>query len=690
MTVDISQFHQIFFEESFEGLEVMETGLLNLGVGEPDLEAINTIFRAAHSIKGGSATFGFGAISHFTHVQETLLDEMRSGKRLVAHSVVDVLLRGVDGLRAMLSAARDGGRVEEAVIAEILRELETLQKGNRPAETGGALAPAANTPRPVARTSAPLADWQLSFLPHAHLFGTGNDPVRILRELGTLATCTATVDLNRLPDLETFDPESCYLAWSLRVAGSAEEAKLREIFEWVDQDAEITFARVSEPATMPGFVKLPQAVVEANGAGTVAEPAAAHIAARQTAPPPAANASIRVDIDKVDALINMVGELVITQSMLSQFSGEFDLGALEKLREGLLQLERNTRELQESVMSIRMMPIGVSFNRFPRLVRDLSAKLNKQVELKLSGEHTELDKTVLEKIGDPLVHLVRNALDHGIELPATRLANGKPALGTLELRAYHEGGNIVIEIIDDGAGLNSARILATARDRAIVGADEMLTPEQIHELIFAPGFSTADIVSDVSGRGVGMDVVRRNIKDLGGVVEIASTLGKGSLFRIRLPLTLAILDGQLACVGDQIYIVPIVAIVESLQVEPAALSSITGQHQLYRLRDEYIPIVRLHEAFNVHARTTEIVDGLLIIVEGDGHKVGVFVDELLGQQQVVIKSLQTNFRRVTGVSGATILGDGKVAMIVDIGGLLQLSKLNAHEAKVWQPARRVA
>lgn len=692
MTVDISQFHQIFFEESFEGLEIMESGLLALEPGEADLEAINTIFRAAHSIKGGSGTFGFSAISSFTHVQETLLDEMRAGKRLVTRAAVDVLLKGVDGLRAMLGAARDGGSVDEEAIAQVRRELAEVL-----ADTGAAAAAA--TAEPTVATSMPQrvttqTRWNVQFKPAAHLFGTGNDPVRILRELSQIADCEAVADLEALPDLADMDPESCYLSWTIRVDGDVDEPRIREIFEWVDTDAEVLVN--AEPATST------DAATPDPGAATSASPALSSpqvdgtpareraSADRRVTPSAASGSSIRVDIEKVDALINMVGELVITQSMLSQFSGEFDIRALEKLREGLLQLERNTRELQESVMSIRMMPIGVSFNRFPRLVHDLSSKLGKQVELKLSGEQTELDKTVMEKIGDPLVHLVRNALDHGIERPEVRVAAGKPATGLLTLNACHEGGNIVIEISDDGAGLDADRILAKARERGIVGPNDALSVEQIHELIFAPGFSTAEVVSDVSGRGVGMDVVRRNIKDLGGTVEIQSVPGKGSTFRVRLPLTLAILDGQLVGVGSQIYIVPIVSIIESLQVVPGALSSIAAHQQVYRLRDEYIPILKLHEVFNVQARAREITDGLLVVVEGEGRKVGLFVDELLAQQQVVIKSLQTNFRRVAGISGATILGDGTVAMIVDIGGLIQLSQLNSRADSAWVSNRLVA
>ena len=682
MSVDISQFHQIFFEESFEGLEVMETGLLQLGVGEPDLEAINTIFRAAHSIKGGGGTFGFTAISEFTHVMETLLDEMRAGKRLVTREAVDVLLEGVDRLRGLLGSARDGTPADAEEIAATSQRLEQLLKGEAVASQASAVA----TPAPV--TAA--VGWRVRFVPAPHLFQTGNDPARLLRELHGLGPCRVECELDRLPAGSEFDPEICYLAWTIDIDHDVTEAAVREVFEWVDNDAEIhltplTAAPAADATTTPTLSAVPEA------ANRRSEDDRRQGERRQQ--PGAATAStssIRVDIDKVDALINMVGELVITQSMLSQLAADFDVALIEKLRSGISQLERNTRELQESVMSIRMMPISFSFNRFPRLVRDLSAKLGKQINLKMAGENTELDKTVLEKIGDPLVHLVRNALDHGIELPDVRVAKGKPAAGTLTLNAFHEGSNIVIEILDDGAGLDRDRILAKARERGIVGEHDQLNDEQIFDLIFAPGFSTAAVVSDVSGRGVGMDVVRRNIKDLGGVVEVESTTGKGSVFRIRLPLTLAILDGQLVRVGEEVYIISLVSIIESLQVKPDAVSSVAGQSELYRLRDEYLPIVRLYDLFDVKPDSENLRDGLLVIVEAEGRKIGLFVDDLLGQQQVVIKSLQTNFRRVDGISGATILGDGKVAMILDTAGLIHLCRTQYQPSKLWQAERQVA
>jgi two-component system chemotaxis sensor kinase CheA len=407
-------------------------------------------------------------------------------------------------------------------------------------------------------------------------------------------------------------------------------------------------------------------------AAATAAPAATTSPAATAAPAAAGNdgGSIRVSIEKVDELLNSVGELVITQSVLSQLAAPLEGRDAEQLRNALVQLERHMRGLQESVMRVRMLPINVVFNRFPRLVRDLGQKLGKKIELRLSGDSTELDKTVLEKIGDPLVHLVRNALDHGIETPEVRLAAGKSAHGVIELNAYHKGGNVIVEVSDDGGGLKRERILAKARERGLIGADEELTDERAYNLIFAPGFSTADVVSDVSGRGVGMDVVKRNINELGGHVQIHSTPGKGSMVRIRLPLTLAILDGQLARVGSEVYVVPIVSIVETIQVRQELVSSIAARAQLFRLRDDYLPIVRLYELFGIEPQHTDLLDGLLMIVEADGQRVGLFVDELMSQQQVVIKSLEANFRPVLGLAGATMLGDGRVALILDVPGVI--------------------
>jgi two-component system chemotaxis sensor kinase CheA len=523
----------------------------------------------------------------------------------------------------------------------------------------------------------------------------GNDPLRMMRELATLGTLATRVDAGKLPTLRELDPEVCVLSWEIDLRTDASLPAVEQIFEWAVGECSLSIEPLSRPAAaiQPAAVSLTTAVpavaapatpVEAAAAtpaaSTATPSAAAAPAARAESKPPAAaeaarapsgeGGSIRVSIEKIDELLNSVGELVITQSVCSQLAASLEGRQADDLRNALVQFERHMRALQESVMRVRMLPIGSIFNRFPRMIRDLGQRLGKKLELKMSGEHTELDKTVLEKIGDPLVHLVRNAVDHGIEMPDTRRAAGKEEQGTISLHAYHKGGNVIVEVSDDGGGLNRDRILAKARERGLVGADEELSDDKVYNLIFAPGFSTADVVSDVSGRGVGMDVVRRNINEIGGHVQLYSNPGKGSTVRIRLPLTLAILDGQLARVGKEIYIVPIVSIVETIQIKRDQINSLAGKAELLRLRDEYIPIVRMHELFETQADHTDLMNGLLMIVEADGKRVGLFVDELMSQQQVVIKSLETNFRQVTALAGATMLGDGRVALILDIPGVI--------------------
>ena len=697
MSIDISQFLDTFYEESFEGLDTMETELLGLNAGEADPESINTIFRAAHSIKGGSGTFGLMNVADFTHVLETLLDEMRDGRRDVTQPAVDLMLASVDVLREMLAALRNSEDIDTARVADVHDQLEALLKGEVVvAEESDAAA--VDVEEAAKSSTSSTSGWKIGFKPLAHLFKTGNDPVRIIKELSELGPIKANVDLTSMPEFDLLDPEESYLAWEIELEGDATEEQVKDVFAWVDEDCDLVFEaivsdvveEISMPETEANEISTSEAVAEVDlpkdevmpdttPVSVVEEKPVEASANKQTnvvakKPQAAESGSIRVGIDKVDALINMVGELVITQSMLNQLGEDFTMDRVHRLQEGLAELERHTRELQENVMQIRMLPISFSFNRFPRLVHDLSSKLNKKIELKLTGENTELDKTVMEKIGDPMVHLVRNSLDHGIELPEERVAKGKPETGILHLNAYHQGGNIVIEINDDGAGLNTERILAKAIEKGIVGENESLPEEKIHELIFAPGFSTAEVVSDVSGRGVGMDVVKRNIRDLGGVVEVKSKKDVGSTFTIRLPLTLAILDGQLVRLGDETYIVPLVSIIESLQIKAESVSTIAGGAELYRLRDEYLPIIRLHEIFEITPVNTELVNGLLVVVEGDGQQAGVFVDDLLGQQQVVIKSLETNYKKVEGLSGATILGDGTVALILDVAGLVSLSR----------------
>jgi len=670
MTVDLEQFHQVFFEESFEGLDIMESGLLQLESGEVDLENINTIFRSAHSIKGGSGTFGFSAVAEFTHDMETLLDQMRNGDRQVTADVVNTLLACVDILRNMLSAIQNNGDINVNAVADMTARLKVIL-GEASDNTTPAAAAEQSASQPAGQ------GWIVHFAPHLDMMKTGNDPVRLLRELAQLGdSAEITVNNDKLPPLIEINPEECYQSWKIIIRGEVEESDINEVFAWVDDECDLKIEKLAEEEAYIGPERRED--TEKDGGQDRRTTSTGRRSKDGSAGKAAESTSIRVNIDKVDDLINMVGELVITQSMLSQIGEDenFDITSVERLKEGLGQLEQYTRELQESVMRIRMMPINFAFQRFPRLVHDLSSHFGKKIELVMKGEQTELDKTVLEKIGDPLVHLVRNSLDHGIESPEDRIKAGKPETGTIELSAYHQGGNIVIEIKDDGAGLNFKKILSKAIEKGLVGKDERLSDDQVADLIFKPGFSTADVVSDVSGRGVGMDVVRRNIRELGGAVEVKSKAGEGSVFTIRLPLTLAILDGQLIGVGNETYIVPVISIIESLQVKIDQVNAVAGNAEVYKLRDEYIPIVRLYDIFGIKPESVDLKDGLLVVVEAEGKKIAIYVDELLGQQQVVIKSLETNFRKVSGLSGATILGDGTVALIVDITGLIELYQKN--------------
>ena len=658
-SVDLTQFHKTFFDESREGLDAMEAALLELDAGSSDHELVHTIFRAAHSIKGGAATFGFTDVAAFTHVAESLLEEVRSERRAVDAELTELMLRSVDCLRAMLARSSSGQQVSDETSAGLLAELEVLVHGE---SAKAAVAPAA--------VAVAVSGWDIVFTALPHLLQTGNEPLRLFRELqqlGRLEVARAFVVDSAPERLVELDPTICYMGWVLHLHGDVPRASVDAVFDWLDGDCELVIKPLSEqPAPAAAAVPVPAVALQRRSAPTTPAKSAA------SAPGASEGGSIRVDIEKIDALINMLGELVITQSMLSDIGEKFDPSQLTRLREGLLQLERNTHELQESVMRIRMLPIGSVFNRFPRLVHDLERKLDKRVRLELLGEHTELDKTVLEKIGDPLVHLVRNAIDHGLETPAKRRAAGKSETGTLKLNAYHEGGNIVVQISDDGAGLNHAAIIAKAQQRGLIEVGQELSDAEIAELIFQPGFSTADQATDLSGRGVGMDVVRRNVRDLGGSVGVRSVTGKGSTFTIALPLTLAIIDGLVTSVGDERYIVPLTSIIESLRLPAQAVRKIAGGGEVFHFRDAYLPLVRLHRAFTCDKAVTEIEQGIVVVIEDDGRRVGLLVDDLLGQQQAVIKSLEAHYQRVQGISGATILSDGSVALIVDVGGVVQL------------------
>lgn len=732
MSIDLKQFYQVFFEESYEGLDVMEQGLLEISNAQSsDLELINAIFRAAHSIKGGAGTLGFDEIVRFTHVLETLLDEVRDGKRELTADAIDLLLQSCDALRDMFACLENEQPVDESASLPLVAAFEAMlsndggggeavqaQAETQATDEGavpageiasqedavantffGAEADSGAAPESAAKT------WLISFKPEPQILLTGNEPLRIFKELRALGDLSVVAHVEDVPSFDQLTVDECFISWQLEIQTESGHDDIQEIFDWVLDECELVIeekANITQESSSQQVAETspaPQKQQETAAPEAVAPPAAEKVAEKEAeetnnakaAPAPkkavatkadadqaeaktsatAGGNSIRVGIDKVDNLINLVGELVITQSMLSELGNNFDLNKFERLAQGLEQLQQNTRELQESVMRIRMLPISFTFNRFPRMIRDLSIKTGKKLELVLSGEQTELDKTVMEQIGDPLVHLVRNAVDHGIEPPEERVAAGKPEVGKVKLNAEHKGGNIVIEIRDDGRGMDPQKLLAKARDKGIVGADQELTNSEIYELIFEPGFSTAATVSDISGRGVGMDVVRRNIKSLGGRIEIESELGKGSTFRVHLPLTLAILDGQLVRVGNEVFIIPLVAIVESLQINTELVNRVSGNMVLYRLREDNVPIIPLYKEFGIEADNKDLERALLVVVEGDGAKIGLLVDDLLAQQQVVIKSLESNYKRVDGISGATILGDGSVALILDIQGLIR-------------------
>ena len=722
MSIDMSQFHQVFFEECFEGLEVMESGLLNLDTGDIDSEVINTIFRGAHSIKGGSGTFGFNEVADFTHVMETLLDEMRDGRRKVTQPAIDVLLGSVDCLRTMLASIQAEESVDSATVGKYKNALEIELSG-----LASESSPLVSVATPSANESTeaiPLGDaaevesveqgWKIAFCPYLDLLKTGNDPVRMFRELAELGQYSVTVNTRDIPAFDKLDPEECNMSWALEVVGDIPLAEIQEIFNWVEGDCELDIQPLAKKKPKAALVEKPAEPepILPTPSSTVIEPpqiTAVAVALKETVKTPSSKAepqqsdndpakaavkaanTIRVDTTKIDALINMVGEVVITQSMLTLIGENFSMDKLAQLKRGLSQLERHIRDMQQSVMNIRMVPISFVFSRFPRLVHDISAKLGKKIELKLIGENTEVDKAVVELLSDPIVHLIRNSLDHGIEMPTDRIAAGKPEIGTIELNAYHRGGHIVIEITDDGRGLDRKKLIVKAVEKGLIEDNSVLSDKQAYELIFLPGFSTAESITDISGRGVGMDVVRRNIQSLGGNIEIISEYGKGTTISIHLPLTLAIIDGQSVAVGNEIYIVPLVSIKESINITENMINKIAGKNETYRLRDRYIPVIRMHEIFNVKpANKTNSGEGVIVVVERQGVLCGLFVDELLGPQQVVVKSLEANYRRVQGVSGATILGDGSVALILDIPGLVRFSNRKSPASLKPQDSRNDA
>lgn len=697
--IDLSQFYQVFFEEAGENLDRMEQQLLEINIEAADDEELNSIFRCAHSVKGGAATFGFADVAELTHQMETLLDKLRRHELQPTPAMVDVLLQSGDALRAQL-ARHQGGGGAEIDTTELLFNIRAMVAGEAPPSLCPVVVP-------VAKTSA-LAEPAPSGMPAP---GQSTPPRALEVRVGPLDNpqqADSLVELfQEIVDLGTIEPIDGGQAVDgmrrFKITTTSTDSDLLDLFTFhvarehvmllplgpgygfhegnpgVPHDHAVEdpgYGFFDDAPGSPGSARpaTQAAPAPAAAADAGAQSARARAVARQEKPAATVEAAtLRVSVEKVDQLINLVGELVITQAMLAQNSKNVDAALYQQLAAGLADLDRNTRDLQESVMSIRMIPMSIVFNRFPRMLRDLAAKLGKKVEFVTHGEATELDKGLVEKITDPLTHLVRNSCDHGIELPEDRLAKGKPEHGTITLSASHQGGSIVIEVRDDGRGLSRDKLLKKARERGIHAPDTLTDPE-VWNLIFEPGFSTADVVTDVSGRGVGMDVVKKNITGMGGTVEIDSADGYGMRVSVRLPLTLAIMDGMSVGVGDEVYILPLSSVVESFQVEDQTIKTIGGSGRVVEVRDEYMPVIGLEDVFQVPRFDFEHVAGIMVVVEAEGGRVALLVDELLGQQQVVVKNLEANYRKVNDVSGATIMGDGRVALILDVGSLVRRSR----------------
>ena len=681
---DLTQFYQIFFEEAAENLDQMEQMLLHLDLDAANDEELNGIFRCAHSIKGGAATFGFSDVAELTHQMESLLDRLRRHELRLIAPMVDVLLESADASRSLLARHQAGGQGEAISTHELVRSISALASGAQPVVAASAPVPEI-VPVPAPTSAAQgLRALEILIGPLEHLAqadaikelfrdipGLGQIDDLPAADAGMRRFAVQTSSSNDdLLDLMTFHVAKEKVAIvALDAAAAAAPAVA------LAQDAAQPYGFFSGAPGVPADELAAAALAVAAPAVSRAAPARAAAESKGASQASMESSTIRVAVNKVDQLINLVGELVITQAMLAQNSRGLDAGVHQQLLAGLADLDRNTRDLQESVLSIRMIPMSVVFNRFPRMLRDLAGKLGKKVDFVTHGEATELDKSLVEKITDPLTHLVRNSLDHGIEAPEDRLAAGKPENGTLTLSAAHQGGSIVIEVRDDGKGMSREKILRKARERGLDVSDAMPDGE-VWNLIFAPGFSTADVVTDVSGRGVGMDVVKRNITSLGGSVEIDSAEGYGMRVSVRLPLTLAIMDGMSVAVGDEVYILPLSSVVESFQVNDGDVSTVTQGAQLVKVRGDYMPVVSLERIFQVPRPGAAGADGnnIMVVVEADGSRVAVLVDELLGQHQVVVKNLETNYRKVSNVSGATILGDGTVALILDTGALVRRAR----------------
>ena len=700
---DLEEFKATFFQECTELLESMESGLLELSEGRGGSEEVNAVFRAVHSIKGGSGAFGFDKLVGFAHVFETTLDQVRNDSLEATEAVIQVLLRAGDVLSDFVAMARESTAPPEGMGAEVLAELNGLTGGGDEGapedfDIEFSVVAVADDEDAEPEPEGPRR-FQIRFAPHASMYRSANEPLNLFSELRTLGELTVAADTSAIPELEAMDPAEAYIAWRLVIETDRPQADIEEIFEFVegDSDVNITPEDSGGPASSDSGGVPPQESgdppASAPETPTAAAPPAPAAAAPAPSGGPAAPTSkapakedpsqtIRVELDRVDRVVNTVGELVITQAMINQFIRDLPQDSHNAgLERGLEEITQLTRELQESVMSIRAQPVKTVFSRMSRVVRELAQQTGKKLKLDLVGESTEVDKTVTERLSDPLTHMVRNAADHGIESPEERIAAGKPAEGTIRLSAEHKGGRIVIQLTDDGKGINRERVLQRARERGLVDEHSQLTDDEIDNLIFLPGFSTAETISNISGRGVGMDVVRRNVQDLGGRVSIKSDPGRGSVFQLTLPLTLAVMDGMVVRVGDETYIVPLSNIVECLRPTPGDVDATGVDGDILMLRGEVVPLAYLHSYFNVIGAQQDCTKGVVVVLEVEGGaKIGLVVDDLRGQQQVVIKSLEVNYGRVDGVAAATILGNGQVALILDVaafGRLFQSGRSSA-------------
>jgi two-component system chemotaxis sensor kinase CheA len=714
---DMDALRQIFFQECEEQLAELESGLLEIESGDSDSEIVNAVFRAVHSIKGGAGAFAIEDLVRFAHVFETVLDEVRKGRLAAAGQVVETLLRSADVLADLVRVARDGGDVDEARIRSVSDELAALSGAHAVAEAD---APEENLDdldfKPVIVdlpvfddapifAEPPITEYAITFKPHPSLYANANEPAVLMRELERLGEITVVCDTASVPPLTELDPEAAYLSWSIELKTTHGEDDVRAVFEFVDGDCDLTIVGANSAVADPGeddiAALLRRVREETVELAEQADPVPADITTDdrelgaagaprdlQAAPLKAESAkgdkgaagegtqpTIRVELDRVDRLMNLVGELVINQAMLSQRLLEAGLARSTEVSSGLDEFEQLTRDIQEGVMAIRAQPVKSVFQRMPRLVREVAAATSKKVRLVTEGEGTEVDKTVIERLADPLTHMIRNAIDHGLEKPEARSAAGKREEGLVRLSAAHRSGRIVIDIADDGAGINRPRVRAIAEEKGLIPPTAQLTDEEIDNLIFLPGFSTASTISDISGRGVGMDVVKRSIQALGGRVSIASRPGEGSTFTLSLPLTLAVLYGMVVTVADQTLVVPLTSIIETLKPKLSDVHGFGGESRVIALRNNFIPLVDVGRELGYRSQSADPGAGVAILVESDGgaHS-ALLVDAIQGQRQVVIKSLEANYGRVPGIAAATILGDGRVALILDVDAVVAGSR----------------